>query len=395
MGEKAERSNSPVSDGCVPVPSALPAVSNSVALREFTPAAASEPTGSKVSISYNSMSAATLPLTSALSGRGGMSTAHSRRKGGPMTLYVRSGSSDNRDWTGSREEMKGEKQNYAEQTALVIGERGPVEMSSNFIREALTMGSTVTRAVKDAIPGFVKPKKRGRSVTELLVFIFFMVVFIFLFRIAEEQIQWMIRVVTYDNEQNVIVAASLTEQLLEKANEVNELMKPFKRTPSDVLEKETTKLKEMTKLQEDSIKHLHSRMLYPGPVEDVKFLVEEHVAYKTNLAKIVKEELEWLEDKKQERRGRRANPNESVVRMKQLEKEGSNPNDRKRMAELQRQREFPKQQAYLRQRSDIIMSKTATGVIGIWNEYFSSYFISRVVAVLVLFLLTVLYLRLY
>ncbi|ESS63995.1 hypothetical protein TcG_01712 [Trypanosoma cruzi] len=394
MSEKAERSASPVSDGCFPVPPALPAVNNSVVSREFAPAAPSEPTGSKISIPYTSMSAATLPLTSALSGRGGMSTAHSRRKGGPMTLYVRSGSSDNRDWAGSREEMKGEKRDYAEQTALAHGERDPVEMSSNLIREALTMGSTVTRAVKDAIPGFVKPKRRGRSVTEPLVFIFFMVVFIFLFRIAEEQIQWMIRVVTFDNEQNVIVATSLTEQLLEKANEVNELMKPVKRTPSDVLEKEKTKLKEMTELQEASIKHLHSRMLYPGPVEDVKFLVEEHVAYKTNLAKMVREELEWLEDKKQERRGRRVNPDESLVGMRQVEKEGTNSNDRKRMAGLQQQREFPKQQAYLLQKGEITMPKKATGVIGIWKEYFSSYLMNRIVAVLVLFLLTVLYLRL-
>ncbi|ESL09756.1 hypothetical protein TRSC58_02520 [Trypanosoma rangeli SC58] len=312
-----------------------------------------------------------------------------------MTLYVRALNAENKEF-GSREEMKEEKQEDAqEESALSLMEGEPTEGSLKPVLNVLRMRTTAARVVQDLFSGFVNVSKRGRSLTGLLVFIFFMIMFIFILYAAERRIQWVSRVVTYYNEQNLIVATSLTEQVLEKANELNELMKPFKQTPAEVLEKATMALEEMTEVRDASVKKLHSLMFYSGPVDDIKFLLEEHVAYKMNLARMVKEELQWLDDNKQETPVHRTHFSEGVAGRKRQATDGPKRDGKKyKDASWHQQGDLTRGGYASQPRIEGTMPEKVTEATGAGKEHFSSYILGRASAVLVLFLLTVLYLRL-
>ncbi|RNF11974.1 uncharacterized protein Tco025E_06544 [Trypanosoma conorhini] len=394
MSERVEQSLPPVSENCVSASPTAPLPAASTALRDIPHLASLDSTWGKGTPFNTGLSAAALPLTSTAGGRGGIPNVHGRRKGGPMTLYVRSPSVENKEF-GSRDDIKEYKQGDVQEENVLSPAEGDTEESwFSPVLQALHMGATVTRAVRNAFPGVVNPPKRRCGFTGLLLFIFFMVVFIFLLHVAEDRMQWLSRIVTYYNEQNLLIATSLTEQMLEKADELNELMKPFKRTPAAALEKATRTLEGVTELRDASVEQLHSRMLYPGPVDDVKFLLEEHVAYKMNLARMVKEELQWLDEKKQESYGRRTHPNEAALDRKRLGTNGKVTRDNK-LTGASRQQQGPSAQGGVsRPRIEVTVPKKVQEVTGGKKEHSSSYLLGRVVAVLVLFLLTVLYLRL-
>ncbi|RNE99800.1 hypothetical protein TraAM80_07992 [Trypanosoma rangeli] len=394
MSERAEQSIPPGSDSCVTAPPIASQATASIALRDSSHVSPLESTWGRAMLSNTCQSAAALPLTSTAVVRSNFSNAHSRRKGAAMTLYVRAPSAENKEF-GSREEMKEEKREDAQEEgtlSLAEGEDAGSRLTPVF--NVLQMGTTAAGAVKDLFSGFVNLSRRGRSFTGLLVFIFFMVMFIFLLHVAERRIQWVSRVVTYYNEQNLIVAASLTEQLLEKANELNELMKPFKQTPGDVLEKATMALEEMTEVRDASVKQLHSLMFYPGPVDDIKFLLEEHVAYKMNLARMIKEELQWLDDNKQEALVHRTYPSEGVAGRKRSATDGRKKHEKKYEDASRHQQGDPTRGYASQPWIEGTMLEKVKETTGAGKERFSSHLLGRVSAVLVLFLLTVLYIRL-
>ncbi|ORC91691.1 uncharacterized protein TM35_000052870 [Trypanosoma theileri] len=356
----------------------------------------------------SNMSTAALPLSSLSFGRGNSILQYSRKRGGPMTLYVRAASSDDSDTSvlpaDTRDDVTSAVAQVNEETP---DESAQDESVTSYIFNMLEMGASSIHNLKNVIPDILRHPQKTRFVTEILVFVFFFITFIFLLGVTQERIEWMAKISAYNNEQGLLVSTSLTEELLEKSNELNELKMPIKRTSPDVLEKASMLMKNISDSREISVKLLHSRLLYPGPVEDIKFLLEEHVAYKINLARLVREELEWLDKKKQILIGNRDSPVESQVRLKPKQKSQWY----QQKSQKQHKQQDLKQQQQIRQekrteqhsksevmlqpaRKEGMVSSVELFDTGLVNIFVSS-LQYRVVAFFILIFLVMLYIRLF
>ncbi|KAH9593012.1 hypothetical protein LSM04_004036 [Trypanosoma melophagium] len=361
----------------------------------------------------SSASAAALPLSSLSFGRGTSVLQCSRRKGGPMTLYVRTDSSEDTDVSPVATEARdGGASGAAEVNEETPAEDEESEGLSSLIWSLCEMGADALHKLRNIIPDMLRHPQEIRFATEILVFAFFCITFIFLLGVAQERIEWMAKISAYDIEQSILVSTSLTEELLRKSNEVNELMMPVKRTSPDALEKASMVIKDLSDSRELSVKLLHSRLHYPGPVEDIKFLLEEHVAYKINLARLVREELEWLDRTKQSRMENRESPIGSTVTLKPKQKSSWNQKWHKQHKqqdngqELKRQQQEQQQGKYTEQQSkpEVILrpargggggatlTRLAINETGLVDFLISS-LKNRLVALLIVFLLVVLYKR--
>ncbi|KAG8346039.1 hypothetical protein ERJ75_000193600 [Trypanosoma vivax] len=217
-----------------------------------------------------------------------------RRTGAAMTLYVRTNSDDDNDRCRPSIET-------AEGTAAEECPHSATAECSGISQKILVGLQAVADAPLTAI-GFLQNAsqivRRKSYVTEIFVFLFFMLVFIFIVHTARGHAEGLQRIAERSNHRGILFAVSLVEEQLARATEARKLMAEPSGASPGAIKNATEALREVAALRKMSVQQLHARMLYPGPVEDIEFLLEEHVAYKNNLLRLIQEEMKWLENRK-------------------------------------------------------------------------------------------------
>jgi hypothetical protein len=102
------------------------------------------------------------------------------------------------------------------------------------------------------------------------------------------------RVSATDNDALVLLSASLMRQMKEARRDLHDTL--AMRNPPTALERlETVQRKALAleRVCNRSLARLHMRLLFPGSVDDLTFLIEQHVDFDAQLQKIAGEELEW------------------------------------------------------------------------------------------------------
>nr|CCC94758.1 conserved hypothetical protein [Trypanosoma congolense IL3000] len=223
---------------------------------------------------------------------------HARRKrfAGTRTLYVRSDETESEpkespEPTSDVRELVSV--NQATQSAVISASGWSLS-----IMDAVAMGGGVMMRATNLLPSAVRDMRRIPYMTAMLVFVFFLLSFMFLLLVSEKQAQVAAKLIEHDNRQKLFFAASLVEQYLAEVNVAKRLMDPRARKPPDAIKRAKLVVEELGALCNDSIKQLHQRLIHIGPAEDIKFLLEEHVAYEANVARLIKEEMKWLEQRK-------------------------------------------------------------------------------------------------
>eukprot|EP00796_Vickermania_ingenoplastis_P008705 gene8705-6121_t len=108
-----------------------------------------------------------------------------------------------------------------------------------------------------------------------------------------------ITVQTYKNSQHVQIASHLTHQLLELKDAAEQMEAQLSALGQNALLDEEYQglhfdIRGVDAARRQSLEVLHAAARYRGPLEDVEFLVDQHVAYERRIKELAKEEITWL-----------------------------------------------------------------------------------------------------
>jgi len=163
-----------------------------------------------------------------------------------------------------------------------------------------SLASSLTNTITAAMNTFTEQLPAIQSayqqpvVLAALVVLFFAFVMVFLQLENYNAQRFLHQVQSNRNDQRWMLSSSLTHIATNKSAELMILRQPYRRTPPAIVEKKEEELASLQRQRNQAVDALHRELRYPGPREDIEFLVEEHVAYEARVRSVAEEELAWL-----------------------------------------------------------------------------------------------------
>lgn len=151
-------------------------------------------------------------------------------------------------------------------------------------------------AATDGIPAFAGFVSRNSFVMVVtVVFASFLCAEMVLLHRVNDSVVQQLHIHALQNRQLVTLASALTDQTVTKEVLAEEIQAPYRHASAIDIERAVEEMEKLQQAQNRSITTLHAKLAYPGPVEDVKFLVEQHVLYERRVQGLVRKELRWLQ----------------------------------------------------------------------------------------------------
>lgn len=239
-------------------------------------------------------------------GYGSLALAPHRRKlpdgTTAMTLYVRG--KDGSDAGGHDVSVYSRDNGAGSPTSRRRGKRSkgndtgknpaPENRPLALVEDAVSTLSATSEKVVGGIPGVAR-RFTSPVLTAAGIFIFFLLVDLYCLNSSRATVQGVLDSCTIINDQLLSVSASLAERHAEKQEHADAIAEPYLHTPRSEIARAYREADHLRRARDRSVQTLHRHIAYPDPVEDIQFLVDEHVGYEVRIRKLVESELEWMQ----------------------------------------------------------------------------------------------------
>lgn len=148
-------------------------------------------------------------------------------------------------------------------------------------------GSSVVNAVMGAAQ---KP-----LLTTAIVLLYFILLDMVMLQDNERLNRVLRRVRATDNNALILLTTSLTQQKNDAKADLHDAL-ALRNPPTTLerLEMAQHKVLALERVCNRSLARLHMQLMFPGTIDDLAFLVEEHAAYEAQLQRLARDELEWM-----------------------------------------------------------------------------------------------------
>ncbi|KPA80922.1 hypothetical protein ABB37_04322 [Leptomonas pyrrhocoris] len=224
---------------------------------------------------------------------GGGTNSSQRRSN--LVLFVKSNDneSDGQSRGGNNNSMPSQQSGGANSSNNSLagkedGEEGEQEDALSLAVSTATSGAS---AVMNAVAGAT----RKPLLTAAIVLLYFILLDIVLLKENERLNRILRRVRATDNDALVLLSASLVRQRKDAKKELHETLAgndaPATLERLEMIQHRALALEGVCNR---SIARLHMQLMFPGSVDDLSFLIEEHVAYDAQLQQLAADELDWV-----------------------------------------------------------------------------------------------------
>ncbi|KAG5501455.1 hypothetical protein JKF63_03284 [Porcisia hertigi] len=224
-------------------------------------------------------------------------TSSQQRRGGNLVLYVKSNDTESEAASRGTTRMA---QLVPENGAGANSERGSLveEYSENADQGQESLLSLLLSASTSAIES-VRSMASGVTckplVTASLVLLYFILLDIVLLSGNERLNRVLRRMRAADNDALLLLSTNLLRQVTDAKREWKDALDG---SSSDVVNRELEmaqqSVKGLERVYNRSVSRLHARLMFPGTVDDLFFLIEEHSTFDDRLRDLAAHEMNWV-----------------------------------------------------------------------------------------------------
>ncbi|CAG9576706.1 conserved hypothetical protein [Leishmania major strain Friedlin] len=161
-------------------------------------------------------------------------------------------------------------------------EDAPSLVISTFVNAAGSVGSMATGATRRPL------------VTAALVLLYFILLDLVLLSGNERLNRVLRRMRAAEDDALILLSTSLVRQMAEAKQELRDAVtQRGGNVKTDGFEMARHKLEALERVCNRSISRLHAKLMFPGSVEDLLFLIESHATYDERLRELAAHELHW------------------------------------------------------------------------------------------------------
>ncbi|CAC9499415.1 conserved hypothetical protein [Leishmania infantum JPCM5] len=219
-----------------------------------------------------------------------------QRRGGNLVLFVKSSENE------SEAAPRGTSFAPQQQQANSSGADGDVESvtdegDENVGKDREDAPSLVISTVADAV-GSVGSMATGATrrplVTAALVLLYFILLDLVLLSGNERLNRVLRRMRAAEDDALILLSTSLVRQMAEAKRELRDAVtQRGGKVKTELFEMARHKVEALERVCNRSISRLHAKLMFPGSVEDLLFLIEAHATYDERLRELAANELHW------------------------------------------------------------------------------------------------------